>query len=112
MTNLYEINKWLIIATTLLYFTFWGGIIAHMILGAIQVIMSISIIVHFNKQTKMVRTLFISYVITTVSILVLFRIIDYNSDGGLELIFIWMIITMLLALFHLYITYKIKISND
>ena len=110
MKNLYEINKWLIISTLLLYFTFWGGILAHIILGAIQLIMSISIIIHFKKQSKIVRTLFTTYVITTITITILFRTLKNNGDGGLDFIFLWMIITMLLALFHLYITYKIKTS--
>lgn len=110
MENLYNINKWLIIITLLLYFTFWGGIMAQIVLGAIQIIMSISIMIHFTKQLKIVKTLFIIYVITTVSIILLLRIISNKGNGGLELAFLWILLTMLLAIFHLYITYKIHKS--
>lgn len=110
MENLYNINKWLIIITLLLYFTFWGGIMAQIVLGAIQIIMSISIMIHFTKQLKIVKTLFIIYVITTVSIILLLRIIFNKGNGGLELAFLWILLTMLLAIFHLYITYKIHKS--
>ena len=110
MKSLYDINRWLIIITALLYFTFWGGIIAQMVLGAVQIIMSISIIIHFSEQSTLVKRLFIAYILATISIILLFRIIAHNGDGGIELIFLWLFITMALALFHLYITYKIKQS--
>ncbi|WP_179319226.1 hypothetical protein [Winogradskyella helgolandensis] len=110
MKYLYNINKLLIIITALLYLTFWGGIMAQIVLGAVQIIMSISILVHFSEQSTLVKHLFIAYIITTISIILLFRIITHNGNGGFELIFLWLFITMALALFHLYITYKIKLS--
>ncbi|WP_225037020.1 hypothetical protein [Winogradskyella sp. SM1960] len=110
MKYLYDINKWLIIITALLYLTFWGGIMAQVILGAIQIIMSISILVHFSEQPKLVKRLFVIYILATISIVFLFIIMTQNLNGGFELVFLWLIITMMLAIFHMYITYKIKIS--
>ncbi|EDP72151.1 hypothetical protein FBALC1_13657 [Flavobacteriales bacterium ALC-1] len=110
MKRLYDINKWLIISTLLLYLTFWGGILAHLLLGIIQIIMSISIMLHFSKQTYTVKQLFITYLVATVVIVSIFKIIKETNGEDLQLIFMWMITTMFLALFHLYITYKIKQS--
>ena len=65
---------------------------------------------HFNKQSRLIKTLFKTYVITTVSIIMLFRIIGQNGNESLGLMFLFIIVTMCLALFHMYITYKIKKS--
>ena len=83
---------------------------AQIILGAIQVLMSITIMIHFAEQSKIVKKLFIIYIMTTVSIIILFRIIGQYVDGGFGFVFLWIIVTMLLAIFHLYITYKIQKS--
>ncbi|WP_179367691.1 hypothetical protein [Winogradskyella forsetii] len=110
MKKLYDINKWLIIITLLLYLTFYGGILAQVILGLVQIIMSIKIMTHFSKLSKIVKTSFIIYVTLTVSLIVVYGNIMHNGNGGLELMFLVIIVTLFLAIFHLYITYKIKIS--
>lgn len=108
MKNLYDINKWLIIITLLLYFTFWGGIIAQVVLGISQIIMSIIIMVHYPKLSKFLKILFVFYVISTVSTILLYRKILHSINGGLEIMFLFIFVTMILAFFHLYITHKIK----
>ena len=108
MKNFYQINSWLIPITILLWFTFLGGIIAQTVLCPTQIIMSISIIINFKKLPKSIQQLFIIYVILTTSIILLFRQIGNTGHGGIELMFLFIIVTQILALFHLYITYKIK----
>ncbi|REE08672.1 hypothetical protein DFQ09_106139 [Winogradskyella pacifica] len=110
MKHFYDINKLLILITSFLYLTFWGGIMAQIVLGLVQILMSITLIVHFKALSKLVKKLFKSYVITTASFIVLFRIIGHFGIGGFQFIFLWLFVSMGLALFHFYITYKIKLS--
>ncbi|WP_040756809.1 hypothetical protein [Winogradskyella psychrotolerans] len=110
MKHFYDINKLLILITSFLYLTFWGGIAAQIVLGIIQILMSVTLIVHFKTLSKLVKNLFKAYVITTLSFIVLFRIIGHFGIGGFQFIFLWLFLSMGLALFHLYITYKIKLS--
>lgn len=110
MKYFYDINKLLILITLFLYLTFWGGILAQIVLGIIQILMSITLIVHFKTLSKRVKKLFKAYVVTTVSVLLLFLIIGHFVTGGFQVIFLWLLVSMSLALFHLYITYKIKLS--
>ena len=112
MKKLYDLNKWSIIITLLLYFTFWGGIMAQVVLGAIQILMSLYILAHFRKLSKVTKALFITYAIITISITGLFRIMSNNGGEGLGLMFVFIIVSMLLAIFHLYVTYKIKMSSE
>ncbi|WP_299125616.1 hypothetical protein [uncultured Winogradskyella sp.] len=108
MKHFYQINSSLIPITILLWFTFWGGMIAQTVLGIVQVAMSVSIMVHFKKLSKSIQILFTVYVILTISIIMLYRQIGNNGHGGIEHMFLFIIVTLLLAFFHLYITYKIK----
>ena len=108
MRNFYQINGWLIPITILLWFTFWGGMIAKIVLGIVQIAMSIVIMIQFKKLSKNIQRLFMIYVILTTSIILLFRQISNNTNGGIELMFMFIIVSLILALFHLYITYKIR----
>lgn len=110
MRKLYDINKWSSKITLLLYFTFWGGIMAQTLLGVLQIVMSVYILVHFNQLSRIIKTLFITYIIATISTIGLFKITSNNGGEGLGLMFICIIVSMILAIFHLYITYKIKKS--
>ncbi|WP_458627578.1 hypothetical protein [Winogradskyella sp. PC D3.3] len=110
MKHFYDINKILILSTSLLYLTFWGGIAAQMVLGLTQILMSITLIVHFKTLTQPIKKLFKAYVITTVFIIVFFRIIAYFGIRGFPFILLWLFVSMGLALFHFYITYKLKLS--
>lgn len=104
MRNLYKINSWSVLITILLCFTFWGGIIALPILGIIQICMSLQIINHFNELNKSNKILFIIYSILTISLITIFKCITADQ---LLLMFNWVIISIGLASFHLYITHKI-----
>lgn len=101
---MYKINNWCVIITILLCFTFWGGILALPILGIIQICMSFRIINHFYEINKSNKILFIFYIILTVSLIIFFKSI--KTDQFL-LMFSWAIVSIGLACFHLYITYKI-----
>lgn len=104
MKDLYNINKWSVITTIILCFTFWGGIIALPVLGIIQIGMSLRIIDSFSELNTSNKTLFIIYSIFTVSLIILFKKINVDQ---LLLMFIWAFVSIGLACFHLYIIYKI-----
>lgn len=108
MKKIYQINGWLIPITILLWFTFWGGILSQIVLGIVQVVMSLSIMVQFKKLSKNIQSLFMVYVILTISIILFYWQITNNGNGGIELMFTFVIVTLILALFHLYITFKIR----
>ena len=110
MKDLYKINSWAVLITILLYFTFWGGIIAQPILGVIQIGISLYIIGNFNQLNKFIKVLFIIYGVLTVTTVILLSLIRQRDETGFEIMFLWIIVTLCLALFHLYITYKIKHS--
>ena len=103
---MYQINKWSVITTTLLFLTFWGGILAELILAIIQISISIYLIIHFDTLSTINKSLFISYLILTISLSIIF----YTLDCDLALMFMWIIVSMILAYFHLYLTYKIQKS--
>ena len=107
MKNIYQVNYWSVLITILLSLTFWGGIIALPILGTIQIVTSIIIINKFKKITKTNQVLFISYTILTVSLIIFFKQLKSEELGVL---FMWAIVSLFLACFHLYITYKISKS--
>lgn len=107
MKNLYKINKWLIIITLLLYLTIYLGMIFQMVLGAIQVLMSIYILSNYNTLNKKTKPFFVVYMVLTVIILYLI----FSGIIGHEIwVFVYLIIPMMIAFLHLYITYQIKIS--
>lgn len=104
MKKLYQINKWSVITTTALYLTFWGGILAEIVLGLIQIIISLYIIYRFHKLNRKIMTLFVIYIIATIGSVTFFSAINFKH------IFMWVIVSMSLAFFHLYITFKIHKS--
>lgn len=108
MKNSYKINSWCILITILLYFTFWGGIIAQPVLGLIQIGISFYIIGHFNALPKFIKGLFITYGVLTTAIVMLLRLMAQSHDAGFAIMSLWILVTLCLAFFHLYITYKIK----
>jgi len=108
MKNLFEINKWSIITTFLLYLTIWGGIIAHLALGLIQILMSLIILLNFKKLSIHIKCLFIAYIFITINICLFFSFASKYKFNGSTIFFSWILISLLLALFHLYITFKIK----
>jgi hypothetical protein len=105
MKNLYRTNKWLIIINLLLYLTIYFGMIFQIFLGAVQVLMSIYIFTKYNSLDKRIKPLFIAYVVLTVIIL---SLITSGLIVNTGFITVYLIIPMLLAFFHLYITYKIR----
>lgn len=105
---MYSINKFSVIATTLLFLTFWGGIIVIYVLALIQIIMSIKIIIRFKTLNPFIKLLFNTYVIATISLLIIFKTLINSGFNTLSLMFVWIFVSMGLAYFHLYITYKIK----
>ena len=108
MKRMYETNSWLVIITILLCFTFWGGIIALPILGLIQIIMSIKIIIHFKQLTKTIKILFITYIVLTISTILFLKSLPIKE---LAIMFLFMIASLFLASFHLYVTFRINKGN-
>lgn len=104
LKNLYEINIWAVPITILICFTFWGGLFALPILGIIQIVMSIIMIIHFKKLTKLSQTLFIIYASLLLLIFILKIVFKIT---GIQALIILSITSIFLASFHLYITYNI-----
>ncbi len=107
MKNLYNVNKWLVIITLLLYLTIYFGMIFQIVLGITQVLMSIYILSKYNGLEKKTKLLFKIYMTLTITVL---SIIGSGVIANTGFILIYLVIPMLLAFFHLYITYQIKIS--
>lgn len=107
MKNVYQVNYWSVLITILLSLTFWGGIIALPILGTIQIVISLIIINRFKTLTKTNRILFTSYAVLTVFLIIFFKQLKGEELG---ILFMWAIVSLFLACFHLYITYNISKS--
>ncbi len=111
MKSLYSTNKVLTILGLGISLTFWGGILALPILGLTQIIMSVIIFRNKSSLSKGTKKLFYIYIIVTITLAGTFRLLsEVKSRESLMLLLIWMFISAFLALFHLYITYKIKQS--
>lgn len=107
MKRLYNVNKWLVIITILLYLTLYLGMLFQMVLGVGQVLMSLYMLYNYNKLEKQIKFLFNIYLVSVVTIL---SVIAFGKIISTGFITIHLIIPMLIAFFHLYITYKIKES--
>ena len=107
MKKLFKINKWLVIITLVLYLTFYLGALFQIVLGTIQIVMSLFIITKFNQLSKELKILFIIYCFAACAILFLLFTNYVNHELW---IILFLIIPMLISLFHLYITFKISKS--
>ena len=107
MKTLHKTNLILVIITAVLYLTLYLGMLFSMILGFVQVIMSVDILTRFGELNQKVKKLFVIYLVGTSTILTLIitQFVELFKDFGL---FIYFIIPSLLALLHLYITYLIS----
>lgn len=106
MKYLYHINKWLVIINALLFIIPMIGFLFLIILGALQILMTIVITYNINKLNTSGKTQFVVYILFTSIILILTRI-TYNerlyfNDATLIIV---LIISILLAFLHLNITY-------
>lgn len=107
MKKLYQLNKWLVIATLILYLTVILGMAFQIILGCIQVLMSLYILTHFKSLDRKLKPLFIFYISITTVILILIVTNNYNNWYSTNGTLLWIILPMTLAFLHLFITYKI-----
>jgi len=106
MKKIHEVNEWSVTITILLCFTFWGGIIALPILGLIQIIISLYIVFQISKLSIFNKIIFIVYILLIpISIITLGKLLK-NEESAI--LFFWPIISIFLAIFHLYITYLIN----
>ncbi len=105
MKNLFNINKWFVIATLILYLTFYLGALFQIVLGAVQVLMSLYIITRFKSLTPLLKQLFSIYVVLTTVVLALIFTESANNNLWIA---VHLVVPMLIAIFHLYITYRIK----
>ena len=112
MRNLYLTNKYLTIIGVGVTLTMWGGIIALPLLGFTQLIMCIIIFNKKNKLNKKNKKLFYTYLLVTPTLAIVFKLVSvFSRIETLLLLFIWMLVSSILAFFHLYITYMIKKQN-
>ncbi|GGI58321.1 hypothetical protein [Winogradskyella haliclonae] len=111
MKNLHTTNKVLTLLGLSISLTFWGGIFALPILGLAQIIMSIIIFRNKSSLSEEAKKLFYLYITVTITLAGTFRVLgELKSLESLMLLFVWMFVSAFLALFHLYITHKIKVE--
>lgn len=113
MTNLYAINSWAFIICVLISFTIYGAIIALPILGIIQIIISVKIAINFKQLPKSIKISSFIYLLSVAIALIVVKIIVLNQ---LLIFFIWSLMAIILAGFHLAITrliinYNTKLSQ-
>ncbi len=101
MKNLYSLNLVSILVTAGLYLTFWFGLLAHIALGGLQVICAIVIAFNYRRLQPMTKILFLVYATLSTGLLSAFTI-------ETSTIYILWIGSAFLALYFLYITYRIK----
>ena len=113
MKNLYTINSWAFIICVLISFTIYGAIIALPILGIIQIIISVKIAINFKQLPKSIKISSSIYLLSVAIALIVVKIIVLNQ---LLIFFIWSLMAIILAGFHLAITrliinYNTKLSQ-
>lgn len=108
MKNLYTINSWAFIICVLISFTIYGALIALPILGIIQIIISIKIGINFKQLPKSIKISSFIYLLSVVIALIVIKIIVLNQ---LLIFFIWSLMAIILAGFHLAITHFISKYN-
>lgn len=113
MKNLYNINSWAFIICVLISFTIYGAIIALPILGIIQIIISVKIAINFKQLPKSIKISSFIYLLSVAIALIVVKIIVLNQ---LLIFFIWSLMAIILAGFHLAITrliinYNTKLSQ-
>lgn len=113
MKTLYKANLIMTSSLLLISLTFWGAIISLPVLGFIQILMSIAIFRNRKILQKMTLKFFQAYVVITLLLIILFRVFYvFNVIETIVLFIIWMFISAFLALFHLYITSRIKVEYE
>ncbi|MEM9678840.1 MAG: hypothetical protein AAF901_00840 [Bacteroidota bacterium] len=110
MKKLFNLNISLLLTNLVLYFTIYLGMLFSMILGATQILMSIIILIKFKTLSTLVKKLFITYLILTLLLLVVLTKTMYSDFTGNYGLLFWFVIPMILACYHVFITYKIKTS--
>ncbi|WP_292949967.1 hypothetical protein [Olleya sp. UBA1516] len=108
MKNLYTINSWAFIICVLISFTIYGALIALPILGIIQINISIKIGINFKQLPKSIKISSFIYLLSVVIALIVIKIIVLNQ---LLIFFIWSLMAIILAGFHLAITHFISKYN-
>ncbi|MFQ3239481.1 MAG: hypothetical protein ACI9NI_001787 [Olleya marilimosa] len=113
MKNLYTINSWAFIICVLISFTIYGAIIALPILGIIQIIISVKIAINFKQLPQSIKISSFIYLLSVAIALIVVKIIVLNQ---LLIFFIWSLMAIILAGFHLAITrliinYNTKLSQ-
>ncbi len=110
MKIIHNINKWSFIITLLLYITIYYGLIAQFFLGCIQVIIALMLFVFWKKlKTKPKQHLFTYSGVAIVYGLLLWLTDIVDSDFGFVFV---TIVPMSIAGYFLFITWKIKKSNN
>jgi uncharacterized protein YqjF (DUF2071 family) len=117
MKNLFKtlhiINKVTFFTTLILYFTLILGMYFQMVLGAIQLIIALVLVIKFRELNKNSKKYLLTYwFLVTISILLIYLNIFFNSDFGnsvLTLIIIF-IIPMCIATYFYFLT--ANLNND
>ena len=117
MKTIHNINRWSFIITLLLYLTIIGGLLAQIVLGGIQIILAVIIISKWKKYTSTIKKHLWSYGIITIIygvswLLDITKIFETNSMVMDPHIIYLCVVPMSIALYFVYITYKIENSSN
>ncbi|MEW7280640.1 hypothetical protein ABW636_18785 [Aquimarina sp. 2201CG1-2-11] len=107
MKTTHLINKWSFIITLLLYTTIYGGLLAQIALGGIQIICGIVLLFQWKKLTNQSR-MHISLYWTLVLLYGISWFLFQPSFNDFFFFVYYIIIPMSIAGYFIYVTYQIK----
>jgi len=108
MEKLYLINKVLVIINVILGFTIFLGLYFLIILGIAQILMSLIIAYNKKQLTEAITQMFNTYSIITAIILTGILLMYCKIIPSVDLlVYIGLIVSVIMAFLHLYITYLI-----
>ncbi len=109
MKELHKINKILIIINIILGFTIYAGLLFLILLGIVQILMSLIIAYNRKQLNNYTMILFSIYTVVTTSILIGILLTYYEFVPITETLFVLgLSISITMAFLHLKITYLIQ----
>lgn len=108
MKKIHTINKWAYCITLVLYLTLYLGLIAQIILGAIQIILAIFLLIRYRKDDAAKDMLSLYAILTLFYFLVSFTLIKSNVDNHLIAYLFMMILPMSIGGYFLFVTSQLN----
>lgn len=112
MRKLHKVNIWMYGITLVLYITVIGGLLAQILLGIGQVVMSIILLSRYSELTKKEKTHLNTYYALAGSYLILiFATAESMFINGYMIILFYMVIPMAIGGYFVYVTKLLSESN-